>query len=1201
MAGTKKIRHEIELTGEQKYKSSLKSIETGLKGNKAAMTALNAEYGKNDKSVLGLTKRQEMLTQKLDQQRQKMTLIKTEYDKVVAAQGANSERAQELARDYDYARAAVTRTEKELADLATTTEKASSKWEQFKAKIKEGGGELDRVGKKIAESGAKLARYTTLPIVAGFTAAAKSAIDFETEVTKLDVITKGQVGMETLSSGLLTASNEIGDAVGNLAAAQYQAISAGIDAGASLEYTTEAAKAARAGFTDVTTAVDGSTSILNAWKMEASDATSVFDKLLTAQDLGKTTLGELSGQIGQVTGLAPQLGIALDDVLAGVVGLTKNGQATEKAMTGLKNIMNGVIKPTSEATETAKKLGLQFDAAAVRSKGLAGFLQDVMDKTNGDSEIFAKLFGSVEGLSAAMILTGNGAEDFASALDSLGQSAGTTERAFNRISNTQAQKFQNAWNKMLNAAIKFGQSLSPVIEMIGNAFAKLAETVSGMSEGQMQFAAGLLATVAAVGPALVGVGRLLQAFDRLKKLTDGLALLVGGGGTLALVVAGIAAVTAGVIVLKNHMDSMSGTNKIKAAFGKMTVDTSAIDTAIADAEGITHALEINATAKIKLSNDSEDLNNQIVAWLTDGKRETAKQKEEYKNKANEVIAPVYEAIQTAFDEKKKTLDEQLSGGIIDKATYDARLAELKATTDQTKESLDVEAQAYVAYVLTLAAQGTKPTEEQLAKLEDLKNKIIAVGDSILDAQSTALQAAKASYTLVSSGGGTQADIAKGVAYLKTDLQVKQGTLDTAHAQALADMQTQWDKANASGDTALKLKVEADMEIENQNYEASKEKLMMEYSDMISGLVDGIAKKYPEQAEKLKEIMGKQNLIQQISGALFDFDSADTSAARIEASDALTTLFNDMFPEQMTTDPDTAASGLTNYVDGLRSQIAGALESDEFGSGIFSDFSMALTSGAAEGLDLSGVGDTLKSLITAFDLAPDGKTLMEGLMTGGVEGINDGTGDLNQAIIDAALEGNEHFKSVQDMHSPSEVWRGYGANMMQGLANGVTGAQSKVVSALNLLTAKMKLAGKNSVQGMIDGADEKKQSLINKYKEIAKAALTAARQELDEHSPSRKFAQIGRYTGEGMIQGLQETQSRVQSAMTDMVSAKAARSKAAQVPEKPTSNEAAPAYGLLDGLFRGANISFTDKQSMQVFAYEVLGIWNNQIKAVGGTA
>ena len=225
---------------------------------------------------------------------------------------------------------------------------------------------------------------------------------------------------------------------------------------------------------------------MNAWKIASSESTSVFEKLLVAQDKGKTTLGEISKQIGQVTGLAPQLNISLEETLAAVAALTKNGVQTSSAISGLRAVMSNVIKPTAEAAETAKTLGLEFNAAALQSKGLTGFLQDVLDKTGGGTEELAKLFGSVEGLSQIMLLGGSAAGDYADALEAMQNSTGRLNEAFNIVTDNSAARLEGALNRLKNNAIEFGQTLSPYIDMASGSLEKLSKYISGLSETEQK-------------------------------------------------------------------------------------------------------------------------------------------------------------------------------------------------------------------------------------------------------------------------------------------------------------------------------------------------------------------------------------------------------------------------------------------------------------------------------------------------------------------------------------------------------------------------------------------------------------------------------------------------------------------------------------------------------------------------------------------
>ncbi len=67
----------------------------------------------------------------------------------------------------------------------------------------------------------------------------------------------------------------------------------------------------------------------------------------------------------------------------------------------------------------------------------------------------------------------------------------------------------------------------------------------------------------------------------------------------------------------------------------------------------------------------------------------------------------------------------------------------------------------------------------------------------------------------------------------------------------------------------------------------------------------------------------------------------------------------------------------------------------------------------------------------------------------------------------------------------------------------------------------KEAGSAMVQGLINGAEAKRGSLVAKFTSLAKAAIIAARSELQINSPSKVFAAIGAGTVEGLVQGGQK--------------------------------------------------------------------------------
>ena len=141
---------------------------------------------------------------------------------------------------------------------------------------------------------------------------------YETEVAKVGTIADtSKVSIEDLKGQITDLSGTMGIAAGDLAEATYQAISAGQDTGDAVAFAGQAAKLAAAGFTSSSSAVDILTTALNAYGLGADKATHVSDVLLTTQNLGKTSVDELSASMGRVIPLAAAYKVNVENLSSG--------------------------------------------------------------------------------------------------------------------------------------------------------------------------------------------------------------------------------------------------------------------------------------------------------------------------------------------------------------------------------------------------------------------------------------------------------------------------------------------------------------------------------------------------------------------------------------------------------------------------------------------------------------------------------------------------------------------------------------------------------------------------------------------------------------------------------------------------------------------------------------------------------------------
>lgn len=274
--------------------------------------------------------------------------------------------------------------------------------------IKRIGGAILGFGKKVLTSKLSLAALVAV-IGLGIRAFAK----FESklvDVGNLFGATTEQV--KELGDGILDISREIPVGAQDLAESLFDVVSAGVAVGDSLEFLAASAKLAVAGVTSTKVAVDGLTSVINAYGFAAKDVGKIADKFFAAQQAGKTTIEELSNAIGTVAPTAKAAGISIDELLGGIAALTKQGIKTDQAVTQIRAALTSIIKPSKEAIELFAELKEEnsdltgeFDAASLKAKGLAGFLKDLTEATDGNIDKIATLFPNVRALNGVLALS----------------------------------------------------------------------------------------------------------------------------------------------------------------------------------------------------------------------------------------------------------------------------------------------------------------------------------------------------------------------------------------------------------------------------------------------------------------------------------------------------------------------------------------------------------------------------------------------------------------------------------------------------------------------------------------------------------------------------------------------------------------------------------------------------------------------------
>lgn len=217
-----------------------------------------------------------------------------------------------------------------------------------------------------------------------------------------------EVPLEDLQAAILELSDESGIAAGEIAENVYNAISAGQKTGDAVNFVRHATDLARAGFADSGNSLDLLTTIMNAYKLEANEVTNVSDNLIATQNLGKTTVAELSSSMGKIIPTANAANVSLDQLCAGYALMTANGVATAESTTYMNSMLNELNKSGSTVAKTLQgETGKGFSDLMAEGYTLGDVLGIVSAAADDQGLKFTDMFGSAEAAKAGLILLGH--------------------------------------------------------------------------------------------------------------------------------------------------------------------------------------------------------------------------------------------------------------------------------------------------------------------------------------------------------------------------------------------------------------------------------------------------------------------------------------------------------------------------------------------------------------------------------------------------------------------------------------------------------------------------------------------------------------------------------------------------------------------------------------------------------------------------
>lgn len=276
----------------------------------------------------------------------------------------------------------------------------------------------------------------------------------------------GVAGFAAMRKEISKLSPELGVAKSELGKGWYQALSAGVEQDQLIPFLRTAAKVSIADGSSIETAIDGITTVLNAFGMKSSDVGKITDVMFKEVAKGKTTFAQLASSVAVAAPTAAAMGVSVEQLMGALATMTKQGSNPAEALNKIKNMM--LIVNDTLGDGWAKTMTFQ-EALEKIAKSYKYSISALSD---------AKMFGS-DNITGVMEMVGEKAAMAAADLREMYSSAGTLEQAFFKVF-SQTAHWPRLWQGILALVGDVGEAidtaLRPAINFISEKLRSMRES-----------------------------------------------------------------------------------------------------------------------------------------------------------------------------------------------------------------------------------------------------------------------------------------------------------------------------------------------------------------------------------------------------------------------------------------------------------------------------------------------------------------------------------------------------------------------------------------------------------------------------------------------------------------------------------------------------------------------------------------------------
>lgn len=554
-------------------RSAIKQSENAFEAHRSASINLKREWKDLQSSGEGTKEQFEAISRAIERSQAKELEAITTTRKLIAefneAEGETSEFASEmsdLGQRLNEAEGWITGVTQEVRTMGAGFKGVSDDVQDVGRKVDnlgddarraaDGIDELNDSGKRSADGIEKLnnnaIKFSAVGniIADGMQDAARAVVDFvrESEQSFYDferssreiftLIPGASAAMrEDLKADALALGTELGRLPDEILPSIYNALSAGIPESNVLSAVEIASNAARAGVADLDSTLKLGVGIMNAQVGGVETLEDVYDQLFFTVKNGVVTLPELNTVMSQVTSVAGEAGVSMQDISSAMIVMTRQGdsaaEAAELLSIMLTQLSTSGTTMASTFEQAAGKSFRQFIAEGGNLAGAMELLQNHADRTGQSlGDILgggSPFFRDTQAARGALELTGKHLEDLIHFANEAEEATGAMGVAAAEMGESAELASLRAKAAVAELKIELGEMAAIVLTPVYEGLTEVAKAASGNYAHQVDNLTDSLIEQADSAEDLVAAGqKIAGAYDTASTSAIGLIATAGG-------------------------------------------------------------------------------------------------------------------------------------------------------------------------------------------------------------------------------------------------------------------------------------------------------------------------------------------------------------------------------------------------------------------------------------------------------------------------------------------------------------------------------------------------------------------------------------------------------------------------------------------------------------------------------------------------